>query len=138
VFVLFTLRQRLRREALAIAAGSADDARPGLETGTVLGAVPAFVLSLLLFTLLARLGLVATVAAVLTFSLLVMFPTTIPPAGWYAGVRFVGPALLLGLAAIAGRVATTGHVGRMSILPGFVRRVSRGQDQPRGDTTCAT
>jgi hypothetical protein len=109
LFVLFTLRRLLRREALAIAAGSVlMTLGLGLETGTVLGAVPAFVLSLLLFTLLARVGLVATVAAVLTFSLLVMFPTTIPPAGWYAGVGFVGPALLLGLAAIAVRVATGG------------------------------
>ncbi|MGQ0732499.1 MAG: protein kinase domain-containing protein [Acidobacteriota bacterium] len=107
LFVLFSLRKLLRFETAAIAVGSVLLTIPAVtEYGTVVGALPFLLANVLMFALLARIGVVATIAASFVSTVLYNFPAVIPPAGWYAGVGWVGPAVVLALAVLALRIAS--------------------------------
>jgi len=59
------------------------------------------------FILLARVGLIAAIAATLVANLLPQFPVTWPLTAWYSGIGLLGIALLGALAIAAFRIATT-------------------------------
>ena len=64
------------------------------------------VLTIGFFLLLARVGLVAAIATQFVVVVLIEFPFTWPPTGWYSGVGFVGVAVTAALAVAAFYVAT--------------------------------
>jgi serine/threonine-protein kinase len=108
LFVLFSLRQLLRREWIAVVVGALM-----LSVPNALGSVAhvtsmplLFAADLMAFTLLARVGLVAMIAANIAGSMMIMFPVTLDRTQWYAGTGFVGLALAAALAIAAFRIAT--------------------------------
>jgi hypothetical protein len=108
LLLLLGLRQLFRREWAGILGAA-------LIMGTF-GALPApalalalpfeFVTNLTIFVLLARVGLVATIAAFIISSLLLSYPVTWPFGAWYSGIGLVGLVLTAALAMVGYRLAT--------------------------------
>jgi len=65
-----------------------------------------FMKSLMVFILLARVGLVATIAAFLIPTVLPTYPVTWPLTAWYSGIGLVGLALTTAVAVVGYRLAT--------------------------------
>jgi serine/threonine-protein kinase len=110
LFVLFALRHLLRREWIAIVVGAVIMSVPNaMGTLTHPAGMPLlFVGDLLAFTLLARVGLVAMIAANVAGVMMMNFPVTLGRTEWYSGTGFVGLALAAALAIAAFRIATAG------------------------------
>ena len=87
LLMLYSMRLLLRRELAAIGAGALILALPSaIEAGIVTGIAP-FIVQVLGFAAIARVGIVAGIAA---STVLYQFPVTIPPDGWHAGVGMLG------------------------------------------------
>jgi len=110
LFVLFTFRLLLRNEWAAILASALLlSAGVTLESGTPFALVPFLALNLLTFTVLSRVGLVATIAITFGLAMMEAFPLTIPLSGWTAGVGVIGILSLTALAIACVRIATGEH-----------------------------
>jgi hypothetical protein len=111
LFVLFALRQVLRREWAAIVAGALLVGVPlGLAALPSSGSLFLFVSYFILyFFLLARAGLVAMIATNFAYFVLTTFPFTWPATTWYSGIGYVGVTVVAALAITAFRVATVGN-----------------------------
>jgi serine/threonine-protein kinase len=111
LFILFALRKLLRREWLAIVAGSLILTLPNaLSTPAPLVSAPFdFVVLLLVFTLIARAGLVAAIASAFVGYVLSDFPLAYPANTWYSTIGFVGVTVVAVLAIAAFRIATQAH-----------------------------
>jgi len=108
LLLLLGLRQLLRREwAGILAAALVMGTLAALPTPSFAFALPfEFIANLTVFILLARVGLVATIAAFLIPTLLPHFPVTWPLTAWYSGIGLVGLALTTAVAVIGYRLAT--------------------------------
>jgi serine/threonine-protein kinase len=112
LFVLLALRKLLRREWLAIATATLLFAVPGaMGNASPAAAMPfALVFQALVFTMVARVGLVSAIAMFFFLHLLYSFPATWPPNQWYSGVGFAGIAVVAAVAVAAFRVAIAPHL----------------------------
>ena len=109
LFVLFVVRQLVRREWAAVLATSILLSGSAIAAGSWVAWVFIVTVNVLLFTVLARIGLVAMIAAMFSTELLRTFPFTWPPSAWYSGVGFVAIAVVAGLAVVSFRIATGAH-----------------------------
>jgi hypothetical protein len=108
LLLVLGLRLLLRREWAGVAAAA-------LIMGT-LGALPApspavalpfeLVANLAIFILLARVGLIAAIAAFVVAAVLPAYPVTWPLNAWYSGLGLVGIGVTAGLAVAGFRLAT--------------------------------
>ena len=112
LFVLLTLRKLLRREWLAIAVAALLFGVPNaMGNASPAAALPfALLANVLIYTVLARTGLVSAIAMILFTHLLYSFPASWPPNQWYSGVGFAGVAVVVALAVAAFRVAIGPHL----------------------------
>jgi len=112
LFVLLALRKLLRWEWLAIAVATLLFAVPGAMGNAVpAAALPfALVFQALVFTLVARVGLVSAIAMTFFTHTLYSFPATWPPNQWYSGVGLAGIAVAAAVAVAAFRVAIAPHL----------------------------
>jgi hypothetical protein len=117
--MLLGLRLVLRREWAAILAGVLVMS----ALGSLASPAPAINLPFQMageaaaFILLARVGVVATIAAFFVVNTLPMLPVAWPPTPWYSGIGFMGIALAAALAIAAFRFATGGRAERASAAP---------------------
>jgi hypothetical protein len=108
LLVLLRLRKLLRREWAAVAAGSV---LLGV-LGSLPSAAPAIslpfqvVVNVILFLILARVGLVASIAAAFVANVLPAFPVVWPPDAWFSGIGFLGLGLMSAIAIVAFRIVT--------------------------------
>jgi len=109
LFLLFVLRRVLRREWAAILVGALLIELPHLLAPPIAAFPLMFTTSALTFLLLARVGLVATIAAVWVDACLQSFPFTWPADQWYSGVGLTGIVAVGALAIVAFRIATAPH-----------------------------
>jgi serine/threonine-protein kinase len=107
LLVLLGLRKLLRREWAAIVVGSL---LLGGLFGSFASASPAVMLpfslacNVIAFVMLARVGLIASIAAIFIGGMLPMFPVVWPPDEWYSGIGFLGLALTSAIAIAAFRM----------------------------------
>jgi serine/threonine-protein kinase len=108
LFILFVMRRVLRWEWAAIAGGALLLSLPSAFGGAshLVGLPFIVTIQALTFVMLARVGLVATIVALFTTSLVYVFPLSIPPTGWTAGVGPIGVVAVAVLAAVAFRIST--------------------------------
>jgi serine/threonine-protein kinase len=108
LLVLLGLRKLLRHEWAAVVVGSL---LLGV-LGSLASAAPWLLLPFVLgvnaigFVMLARVGLVAAIAALFVANTVPMFPVVWPPDKWYSGVGLVGMALTSAIAIAAFRIVT--------------------------------
>jgi len=108
LFVLLGLRQLLRREWAAIVVGSVvfgvlfslGSPAPGISVPFQLA------VTMVLFLILARVGLVASITESFVANTLRAFPVVWPPNQWYSGIGLLGIAVTAALAIAAFRIAT--------------------------------
>jgi hypothetical protein len=111
LFLLIVVKMAVRREDLAILfisllIGSVMPAVAGLP----LIAIPVFVVSnVVAFLLLARVGLVAAMAASVVGVILLTFPFTLSTSAWYFRTGLIGVGVVTALAVVAFRIATRRH-----------------------------
>ena len=104
---LYSLRLLLRREWAAIGVGALILALPpAIEAGAVVTGVAPFIVQVLAFATMARVGIIAVIAATFMGTVLYQFPVTIPPSGWHAGVGLVGLGVLIAITVAAVREAS--------------------------------
>jgi serine/threonine-protein kinase len=111
LLLLLGLRTLLRREWAAIGAAALVMGAFG-ALGTALPALALpfeVVTNLAVFILLARVGLVATIAAFLVSLVLASHPVTWPPTAWYSGIGFLGITVTAALAIGAFRIVMAGR-----------------------------
>jgi hypothetical protein len=110
LLLLLGLRKLLRREWPAIGAAAVVLGIVGALPAPVLAiALPCeIVMNVAIFVLLARVGLVATIAAFLMSNVLDVYPVTWPLNAWYSNIGLVGIAVTSALAIAAFRIATRG------------------------------
>jgi serine/threonine-protein kinase len=108
LLLLVGMRQFLRREWAGIAgAALVMGALNALPTPSPVHALPfEFVANLAIFVLLARVGLVATIAAFAVAAVLPTYPVTWPLTAWYSGIGLIGLGVCGALAVIGHRLAT--------------------------------
>jgi hypothetical protein len=109
LLLLLGLRKLLHREWAAIAGATIlmSALNSLMMPVPMLGLPFALLVNVAMFILLARVGLVAAIAATLIANLLPAFPVTWPLTAWYSGIGLLGFALLSALAIAAFRIATT-------------------------------
>ena len=92
LLMLYSMRLLLRRELAAIGARRPHP-RPavGDRAGSIVTGIAPFIVQVLGFAAIARVGIVAGIAAIFMGTyVLYQFPVTIPPDGWHAGVGMLG------------------------------------------------
>jgi serine/threonine protein kinase len=117
LFALIGLRKLLRREWAAIAVGSLLFG----VLGSLFTAAPGIslpfqaIVNAIAFLMLARVGLVASIASLFVANALPMFPVVWPPDQWYSGIGFLGLAVTTAIAIAAFRAATRSGRPRESV-----------------------
>jgi hypothetical protein len=110
LLLLLGLRQLLRREwAGILAAALIMGTLNALSAPSPALALPfEFVTQLAIFVLLARVGLVATIAAFVSPTVLPTYPVTWPLDAWHSGIGLVGLVLTAAIAIVGYRLARKG------------------------------
>ena len=108
LLMLLGLRKLLRREWAAVLASALILAALGSAASSApLVTLPfQLVAQSILFLLLARVGLVAGVAAAYVQNIIMAFPVAWPPTAWYSKVGLLGVAVAAALAIVAFKLST--------------------------------
>jgi serine/threonine-protein kinase len=123
LMLLLGLRKVLRAEWAAILASAlVMGGLASLATPAPAMTLPFLLLGeIALFTLLARVGVLATIAALFVLYTLVPFPSAWPPTAWHSGIGLMGIAVTAALAAAAFRFASSSRVRHVGTQPGSTR-----------------